>query len=134
MDGYSYLRQIEAILNEIKSGRTAPKKTKQLSDLSGKFYTFIPHDFGRAKMSNFIIDTHDKLKSKMDLVSSLIDIKTAFEVAGHSKRWSGDKGSGRTMKKILEENPMDSDYNTLHCAMDPLDPSSKDYKMIATYI
>ena len=47
-EGYSYLRQIEAILNQIKKGKfKLSAKKAELSTLSGKFYTFIPHDFGR---------------------------------------------------------------------------------------
>ena len=29
-------------------------------------------------MINFVIDTNDKLKEKLDLISNLIDIKVAF--------------------------------------------------------
>ena len=37
-------------------------------------------------MSNFIIDTNENLKQKMDLISNLIDIKIAYEVKNKSKK------------------------------------------------
>ena len=70
----------------------------------------------------------------MDLISNLIDIKTALDIKNKSKKQYKDKSSGRTMKKILEESPLDTDYKNLNCSMDPLETSSKDYKMIETYI
>lgn len=54
------MKKIEAVLEK--------KSKESLADLSSKFYTYIPHDFKMQKMSNFIIDTSEKLKEKMDLV------------------------------------------------------------------
>ena len=50
----------------------------ELKKLSNEFYSTIPHNFGFAPMINFVIDTEDKLKQKMDLISSLVDIKLAY--------------------------------------------------------
>lgn len=38
------------------------------SDLSGKFFTLIPHDFGFKKMHNFIITTTDEVKKKLEML------------------------------------------------------------------
>ena len=43
LEGYKILRNIELVL--------AKKSTMSLSDLSSQFYTFVPHNFGMAKMS-----------------------------------------------------------------------------------
>ena len=134
-DGYAYLREIEAILGKIKRGETTlASQRSRLAELSGKFYTHIPHDFGRAKMANFVIDTIEALKEKMGLVSSLIDIKAALDLSGSSKKVYKDDKSGRTMKKIEEENPLDVDYTSLKCIMDPIAAKEDEYKMIDTYI
>ncbi len=55
-------------------------------------------------MSNFIIDDEDKMKAKMDLVSSLVDINAAIELANKSKK------KGKESKISIEENPMDVDF------------------------
>ena len=60
----------------------------KLSDLSSKFYTTIPHNFGRQKMRNFIINHMDTLKIKLELVSNLIDIKAGHEIKEKAHRKS----------------------------------------------
>ena len=69
LDGYRILKEIEQVISGAKQG--------DLEQLSGRFYTCIPHDFGRQKMSNFVIKTNDTLKEKLDLVQNLADIKIA---------------------------------------------------------
>ena len=59
-EGYRILREIEKVLNKKVKG--------DLSELSNQFYTNIPHNFKMKHMSNFIINTHDKLKEKMELI------------------------------------------------------------------
>ena len=59
-EGYKYLCQIEAILKAAKS--LTPSQKDLVSALSSKFYTFIPHNYGRDNMSKHIIDNMDKLK------------------------------------------------------------------------
>jgi len=56
-----------------------------LQYLSGEFYTNIPHNFGMKKMSLFVIDSMDKLKEKLDLIQSLVDIQVAAEIVNKNK-------------------------------------------------
>ena len=63
------------------------KKSKEsIADLSSSFYTHIPHNFGMQKMSKFIIDTLEKVKEKMDLISNLSDIKIAHKMMKEKKK------------------------------------------------
>lgn len=77
-NGYQMLKKIETVLNEIKSGNKSREST--LADLSSKFYTYIPHNFGRQKMSNFIINTFPDLNKKLELLQNLDDSKTAIKI------------------------------------------------------
>ena len=62
-DGYKTLRQIEIILMKIdKKKTTRSKEMPKLKELTNQFYTSIPHNFGMAKMYNFIIDNEEMLK------------------------------------------------------------------------
>lgn len=79
-EGFKYLTMIEKVLNGKQKG--------DLSELSSKFYTFIPHVI-KGKMSDHIIDTMQKLTEKQDLVQNLIGIKIA-----HSYSKEEDKKSG----------------------------------------
>lgn len=49
-EGYKYLREIDAVLNEnslTKKGVFTNDQRNFLFQLSAKFYTYIPHNFGR---------------------------------------------------------------------------------------
>jgi len=72
------LKKIESVLNEIKNGKRSNEST--LADLSSKFYTYIPHNFGRQKMSNFIINSFPDLNKKLELLQNLDDSKTAIKI------------------------------------------------------
>jgi poly [ADP-ribose] polymerase len=59
--GFEILEQIEDVL------KTAKPNISKLNELSGKFYTAIPHDFGR-KVPPAIKD-QETLQSKYDMLT-----------------------------------------------------------------
>ena len=77
-------------------------------------------------MANFVIDSEEVLKEKVGLISNLIDINTAIQMK--AKRLAKKKEA--KVKKIEEPNPIDEDFSSLKCSMDPIDPSGKEFKMI----
>lgn len=74
LKGYEVLKDIE---KELKKKSVS---SKTLESLSSQFYSFIPHDFNFMHMSNFIINSKEKLKEKLELVQSLSDIQIAAEI------------------------------------------------------
>ena len=78
-EGYKYLKQIEAILNSAPKLVLTPAQRTMIEQLSSKFYTFIPHDFGRANIAKFIINSPERVKEKTDLIQSLVDINIVFK-------------------------------------------------------
>ncbi|KAF6173586.1 hypothetical protein GIB67_022945 [Kingdonia uniflora] len=64
LKGYDVLKRIADIIGQ--------SNRKQFEQLSGEFYTVIPHDFGFKKMREFVIDTPNKLKCKLEMVSPFI--------------------------------------------------------------
>ncbi|KVH87886.1 Poly(ADP-ribose) polymerase, regulatory domain-containing protein [Cynara cardunculus var. scolymus] len=61
--GYEVLRKVAVVIGQYDR--------KKLEQLSREFYTVIPHDFGFKKMREFVIDTPQKLKRKLEMVPSL---------------------------------------------------------------
>lgn len=59
MKGYEALK---GLMDEIKGGK---KRANIINDLSSQFYSYIPHDFGFQKMQNFVLDTEQKVKTKL---------------------------------------------------------------------
>ena len=112
-EGYNALQKIADVLNKKKKG--------DLMDLSSDFFTVIPHDFGFKKMSQFVIDTQDKLKEKLDMVAALGDIEIAHRLL-------------ETKGKDTDLSLLDKNYNSLNCQMRYLDPKSEEHKMISQYI
>ncbi|XP_051118900.1 poly [ADP-ribose] polymerase 2 [Andrographis paniculata] len=110
LKGYDVLKRISDVISQ------ADRKT--LEQLSGEFYTVIPHDFGFKKTSLFTIDTPQKLKSKLEMVEALGEIEVAM--------------------KLLEddndlEDPLYSQYSRLHCELTPIEVNSEEFRMIEKY-
>lgn len=54
------------VLEEIEEALKAGKKGANLTELTSRFYTLIPHDFGRSRPP--IIADHETLRKKMDML------------------------------------------------------------------
>lgn len=119
--GYKLLQAIENVLNK--------KSNEDLITLTGQFYTNIPHCFGMQKMINFLIDTDDKLKDKMDLLRNLIAIQEALEMMK-----DGSKPKKILTKLDLKPNPLDNNFDQLKCKMETLNSQSAEYKMIDSFV
>ncbi|KAM7379697.1 hypothetical protein PAMP_005231 [Pampus punctatissimus] len=103
--GYAALKRIEACLKKKGSNR-------ELLEACNQFYTRIPHDFG-LKIPP-IIHTEDELKKKIELLEALSDIQIAVKMV----QSSGDS----------DEHPLDRQYRSLHCKLQPIDSSTHEYK------
>ncbi|XP_038681477.1 poly [ADP-ribose] polymerase 2-like isoform X1 [Tripterygium wilfordii] len=112
MKGYDVLRRIADFIDQPDKGK--------LEQLSGEFYTIIPHDFGFRKMSEFIIDNSYTLKSKLEMLEALGQI----EVAASSFKDSIYK----------QEDTLYSHYQSLRCELIPLEVGSEEFLMIERYI
>lgn len=108
LEGYQVLQDIEKALDGNKS-------TTELGRLSSEFYRCIPHDFGFKHMSNFIINSKDKLKEKLELVQALGDIQIAAEIINKCDEEDDDT------------NELDARYKKMKCSIEVLDPKCKEY-------
>ncbi|XP_072276486.1 protein mono-ADP-ribosyltransferase PARP3 [Pyxicephalus adspersus] len=117
--GFDALEELQAAID-----RKAGKKT--LSDLSSRFYTIIPHNFGRQIPP--VIDTQEILQAKKDMLLVLADIELAQTLQADKVK--------QEQESQLEEvpHPLDVDYQLLKCQLNLLDPKSEEYKVIDTYV
>lgn len=109
--GYASLKRIEECLKKKNSN-------KELLDACNQFYTRIPHDFGLRTPP--IIRTEDELKEKIALLEALSDIQIAVKM----------------VQSIVQndEHPLDGQYRSLQCLLQPLDSNSNEYKVIEKYL
>ncbi|XP_021805101.1 poly [ADP-ribose] polymerase 2 [Prunus avium] len=110
--GYNILKRIADVIGG--------SNRRTIEQLSGEFYTVIPHDFGFKKMSNFVIDTPHKLKRKLEMVEALDEIVVA------TKLLKDNTG--------MQEDPLYSSYQCLRCELTPLGADSDEFNMIVKYL
>lgn len=67
-----------------------------------------------------VLDTKKQLKKKLAMLEALGDIEIATSLL---------KGSSSS-----DEHPIDSSYKALNTTIEPVDPASKEYNIIAKYI
>ena len=110
---YEVLKQIAKLLNA-SVGRPPHG---QLQELSSKFYTVVPHSFGRSVPP--VINTKAMVKIKLEMCESLSDIVVAQTI----------------LKSVaVTENPIDACFEKLKIEMTPLTKASKEFKMLKDYV
>lgn len=113
--GYEVLTEIEA---EMKKKSPAHSR---LVELTNRFYTLIPHNFGRVRPP--VINSSEMLKKKMQMLEALADI----EIAAHIVEETGKDNSEFV-------NQLDANYAKLHTDIVPVETDSEEYKLIARYV
>eukprot|EP00276_Gloeochaete_wittrockiana_P011318 CAMPEP_0184646682 /NCGR_PEP_ID=MMETSP0308-20130426/3420_1 /TAXON_ID=38269 /ORGANISM="Gloeochaete witrockiana, Strain SAG 46.84" /LENGTH=644 /DNA_ID=CAMNT_0027076925 /DNA_START=63 /DNA_END=1997 /DNA_ORIENTATION=- len=112
-EGYEILSQLEEVLK----GRGDGEQT--VEDLTNRFYSKIPHDFGRRRPT--LINSLVVLKAKMEVLEALGDIEIA-----------------QSMIKVKKEeenvHQLDSIYASLNCTVQPLPKDHETYKMIVKMV
>jgi poly [ADP-ribose] polymerase len=116
--GYAVLEELETAITS-----KASTKAKRITELSSRFYTLIPHAFGRKVPPP--ISTIDLLHKKVDMLNVLNDIEIAL---GLEKKASDGK------KQKLLPHPADENYQKLKADLEWVDPKSEEFEFIRTYM
>ncbi|XP_075893166.1 protein mono-ADP-ribosyltransferase PARP3 [Nelusetta ayraudi] len=115
--GFEVLEEIEAAINQ-KKGKG------RLEELSSKFYTTIPHNFGRNRppaMLDMAVVTEKK-----DMLMVLADIELAQTLKSETEK------SQEEIETV--PHPLDQDYNSIKCNLSLMDKKSQPFKVIQTYM
>ncbi|KAM5315465.1 protein mono-ADP-ribosyltransferase PARP3-like isoform 1-T2 [Glossophaga mutica] len=114
--GFEALEALEAAL------RDPTTEDDRLEELSSRFYTVIPHNFGRSRPP--LISSLELLQAK-DMLLVLADIELARSL----------QTAPEEEKKVEEvPHPLDRRYQLLKCQLQLLDPEAPEYKVIHTYL
>ena len=84
---YKYLKELEKIIEDINKSNYR----NQIYDLSSKYYTFIPHNFGMNHMSKFVINSKEAIKKELELLGSIKNIKIVNGIL-HSNKYNLNNG------------------------------------------
>ena len=112
-EGFKWLKIISDVIDGKEKG--------DLYNLSSKFYTAIPHDFGFKKMRNFVITTNKVLKEKIEMVQTLGEIEIASKMLEEKKAASIDS--------IIDQH-----YERLHCQITPIEKKSEEFELLSEYV
>uniref|UniRef100_V9KQ97 Poly [ADP-ribose] polymerase n=1 Tax=Callorhinchus milii TaxID=7868 RepID=V9KQ97_CALMI len=113
------------VLEEIEKAQKSAQNKNQLEKLSSKFYTSIPHNFGRMRPP--VIDTPELVQAKKDMLLVLADIELAQSLQA---------GKEKNVVTDIEEvpHPLDEDYQLLKCKLSVLLQNSEEFKIIKKYV
>nr|XP_042717708.1 protein mono-ADP-ribosyltransferase PARP3 isoform X3 [Chrysemys picta bellii] len=103
--GFEALEAIETALQE------QPLSSRQLEELSSRFYTIIPHSFGRARPPT--INTQEIVQAKKDMLLVLADIELAQSLQAQKKEEEEEE-----VRVEEVPHPLDKDYELLKCDPD----------------
>ncbi|KAM9325463.1 protein mono-ADP-ribosyltransferase PARP3-like [Gastrophryne carolinensis] len=113
-------------LEELQAALDRKAKKNELSELSSRFYTIIPHNFGRQIPP--VIDSQEILQAKKDMLLVLADIELAQTLQADKVK------QAKEMELMEVPHPLDVDYQILKCQLNLLSPKSEEYKVIDTYV
>ncbi len=111
--GQDILDQITTVFKK----RAKKGKEDKLTELSGDFYTVIPHRFGRSKVKALaaVIKTAAQINDKQDTLQLMRDM---LNVNGDSN--------------VLVSSEIDKKYDALNCTIEPV--SSAEFKKMRKYV
>jgi poly [ADP-ribose] polymerase len=114
--GYEVLEELELAIDG--------KKAKPINELSSRFYTLIPHAFGRRVPPP--IDTSDLLQKKYEMLNVLNDIEIALGMQSAESK--------EEKEEELLPHPADENYKKLKAQLEYVEPTSKEFEFIRTYM
>lgn len=114
--GFQALKDLAAILDNTDADSRA-----EVEDLSNRYYSVIPHAFGRVRPP--VIRDNDLLKKEIELLDSLSDMKEATAMLK------------QTLKDDGGVHQLDRQFKGLNMnEMSPLDPTSTEFTELETYL
>uniref|UniRef100_A0A7N9D7P9 Poly [ADP-ribose] polymerase n=1 Tax=Macaca fascicularis TaxID=9541 RepID=A0A7N9D7P9_MACFA len=115
-------RQIQAaysILSEVQQAVSQGSSDSQILDLSNRFYTLIPHDFGMKKPP--LLNSADSVQAKVEMLDNLLDIEVAYSLL----RGGSDDSS---------KDPIDVNYEKLKTDIKVVGRDSEEAEIIRKYV
>jgi len=100
-------------LKYIDEGITGGK----ILDVSTRFYTLIPHDFGLNHPP--LLNNSELINMKIKMLDSLLEIEVAYNILKQAKD---------------DEDPVDVNYESLNTSIEVLPKDSDQFKMISEYV
>ncbi|MEE6473715.1 hypothetical protein FKM82_010148 [Ascaphus truei] len=115
-------RQIQSaysLLNDVQQAVSDGGGEARLLDLSNRFYTLIPHDFGMKKPP--LLNNLEYIQAKVQMLDNLLDIEVAYSLL---KGGTDDGG----------KDPIDVKYEKIKTDIKVVEKASEEAKIIEEYV
>ncbi|XP_061741748.1 poly [ADP-ribose] polymerase 1 [Nerophis ophidion] len=115
-------RQIQsayALLTDVQQAVSDCASEAKILDLSNRFYTLIPHDFGMKKPP--LLNNLEFIQAKVQMLDNLLDIEVAYSLL-------------RGGAQDNESDPIDINYEKLKTKMEVVDKSTEEAEIIMQYV
>ncbi|XP_060925342.1 protein mono-ADP-ribosyltransferase PARP3 [Limanda limanda] len=117
--GFGVLEEIEAAMSKKRT------PAARLEELSSKFFTTIPHNFGRNRPPT--ISSKDIVEQKKEMLMVLADIELAQTLKSET-----EKAQDETIETV--PHPLDQDYTSLKCKLELMEKDTETFQIIETYL
>lgn len=120
LQAYSVLKgALELVQKEAKEDVKSPNSRAKYIELTNRFFTLVPHDFGIN--SPPVLNTEDLIKQKMEVLDNLLEIEIAYNLLE----------SGSSNDKL---HPIDAQYEKLKADIEVLDKKSEEFDLLQKYV
>ncbi|KAJ3533877.1 hypothetical protein NM688_g7220 [Phlebia brevispora] len=126
LNGFAALKSLSEVLGDPNSAAAKEYASahQAIEQLTGRYYSIIPHVFGRNRPP--LIDDMTTLKRELDLVDALGDMEVA------SKLIDANVGKDENGNPI---NPVDAHFRSLNLtSMEPVAPETREFNALETYL
>lgn len=122
LNGFSALKEISELLQKETDGEAISRA--ELVELSNRYYSIIPHDFGRIRAT--ALTSMELLKRELDLVDALGDMEIATKLI---------QSTVHTDANGNPVNPIDAQFLSLGLAtMDPIMRGGSEFSVLEDYV
>ena len=124
--GFEHLSELASLIKHPSLAQSKHNESQKeaIEDFSNKYYSTIPHEFGRNRPP--IIDNNELLRSEIAMLDTLTDM----EVANQIMKTTGDKDKDAASVNLLDKRFQELNMNE----MTALDHDSSEYKALADYL
>lgn len=121
--GFEHLNELASLIKHpsLAQNKYSTSQQEAIEDFSNKYYSTIPHEFGRNRPPP--INDNEILRKE----TTMLDTLTDMEVANTIMKTSTDKGKDEESFNLLDKRFKDLNMNE----MTPLDHKSSEYKGLA---
>ncbi|GBM00800.1 Poly [ADP-ribose] polymerase 1 [Araneus ventricosus] len=105
------------VLGEAQQILARDRNKSKITEVSNRFFTLIPHNFGLKKPP--LLDNEEIIKSKIEMLDSLLQIGIAYSII---------------KDQAEKEDPIDMHYRKLKADIEAVEKDTEEYFLIETYL